>query len=281
MPDSPIDYTARGRIAFITLNRPERLNAIDRALTVGLEDAVARANREPEARVIVLRGAGRAFCAGYDLQMAPQAEERAQERTGGWDPVADFRGMSQNVASFMSLWESAKPVIAQVHGWCVGGGTDLALCSDLIFMAEDARIGYPPSRVWGTPTTCMWVYRLGLEHAKRIMLTGESLDGKQAEGLGLVSKALPADRLAAEVESFAEKLATTPANQLVMTKLLVNQAYENMGLRTTQIMGTFLDGIARHTPEGLAWRDLAMKEGFQQAVRRRDEPWGDYSARER
>ena len=281
MPDSPIDYTARGRIAFITLNRPERLNAIDRALVAGLEDAVARANREPEARVIVLRGAGRAFCAGYDLQMAPQAEERAQERTGGWDPVADFRGMSQNVASFMSLWESAKPVIAQVHGWCVGGGTDLALCSDLIFMAEDARIGYPPSRVWGTPTTCMWVYRLGLEHAKRIMLTGESLDGKQAEGLGLVSKALPADRLAAEVESFAEKLATTPANQLVMTKLLVNQAYENMGLRTTQIMGTFLDGIARHTPEGLAWRDLAMKEGFQQAVRRRDEPWGDYSARER
>ena len=279
MPDSPIDYTTRGRIAFITLNRPERLNAIDRALTVGLEDAVARANREPEARVIVLRGAGRAFCAGYDLQMAPQAEERAQERMGGWDPVADFRGMSQNVASFMSLWESAKPVIAQVHGWCVGGGTDLALCSDLIFMAEDARIGYPPSRVWGTPTTCMWVDRLGLEHAKRLMLTGESLDGKQAEGLGLVSKAVPADRLAGEVESFAEKLATTPTNQLVMTKLLVNQAYENMGLRTTQIIGTFLDGIARHTPEGIAWRDLAKKEGFQQAVRRRDEPWGDYSAR--
>ena len=281
MPDSPIDYTARGRIAFITLNRPERLNAIDRALVAGLEDAVARANREPEVRVIVLRGAGRAFCAGYDLRMAPQAEERAQERTGGWDPVADFRGMSQNVASFMSLWESAKPVIAQVHGWCVGGGTDLALCSDLIYMAEDARIGYPPSRVWGTPTTCMWVYRLGLEHAKRLMLTGESLDGNEAARLGLVSKAVPSDRLAGEVESFAEKLATTPTNQLVMTKLLVNQAYENMGLRTTQMMGTFLDGIARHTPDGIAWRDLAMKEGFQQAVRRRDEPWGDYSARER
>ena len=155
----------------------------------------------------------------------------------------------------------------------------MALCADLIFMAEDARIGYPPSRIWGTPTTCMWVYRLGLEHAKRIMLTGEALDGREAERLGLASRAVPADRLSQEVESFAEKLATTPTNQLVMNKLLVNQAYENMGLRTTQTLGTLFDGIARHTPEGIAWRDLALREGFSEAVRRRDEPWGDYSAR--
>ena len=281
MAESPIDYQARGALAFVTLNRPERLNAINRALTASLEESIAQANRDTDVRVIILRGAGRSFCAGYDLQTAPQAEATVQDRTGGWDPVLDFRGMSENVRAFMSLWESRKPVIAQVHGWCVGGGTDMALCSDLIFMAEDARIGYPPSRIWGTPTTCMWVYRLGLEHAKRLMLTGESLDGKEAERLGLVSKAVPADRLAAEVESFAEKLATTPTNQLVMTKLLVNQAYENMGLRTTQILGTFLDGIARHTPEGLAWRELAQREGFQEAVRRRDEPWGDYSARRR
>jgi enoyl-CoA hydratase len=281
MPDSPIDYATRGPLAFVTLNRPERLNAINRELTSALEEAVGRANRETEVRVIILRGAGRAFCAGYDLQTAPAFEAQAQERSGVWDPVADFRGMSANVRSFMSLWESRKPVIAQVHGWCVGGGTDLALCSDLIYMAEDARIGYPPSRVWGTPTTCMWVYRLGLEHAKRLMLSGESLDGREAERLGLVSRAVPAERLAQEVESFAEKLATTPVNQLVMTKLLVNQAYENMGLRTTQVLGTFLDGIARHTPEGVAWRDLAMREGFQEAVRQRDEPWGDYSAREK
>ncbi len=281
MADSPIDYATRGALAFVTLNRPERLNAINRALTAGLEDAVRRANRDPEVRVIILRGAGRAFCAGYDLQTAPQAETAAQDRTGGWDPVVDYRGMSENVRAFMSLWESAKPVIAQVHGWCVGGGTDLALCSDLIVVAEDARIGYPPSRVWGTPTTCMWVYRLGLEHAKRLMLTGEAVDGREAERLGLASRALPADRLAAEVEAFAEKLATTPANQLVMTKLLVNQAYENMGLRTTQMLGTFLDGVARHTPEGLAWRDIALREGFPEAVRRRDAPWGDYSAREK
>ncbi len=281
MPESPVEYSTRGAIAFVTLNRPERLNAINRELTVALEQAVGRANRDADVRVIVLRGAGRAFCAGYDLQAAPQAEVTAQERRGGWDPVADFRGMSENVRAFMSLWESRKPVIAQVHGWCVGGGTDLVLCADLIFMAEDARIGYPPSRIWGTPTTCMWVYRLGLEHAKRLMLTGEALEGREAERLGLVSRAIPADKLAQEVESFAEKLATTPTNQLVMTKLLVNQAYENMGLRTTQMLGTFLDGIARHTPEGLAWRELAIREGFQEAIRRRDEPWGDYSARSR
>lgn len=279
MPESPVDYTTRGALAFVTLNRPERLNAINGPLIAALAESVARANRDPEVRVIVLRGAGRAFCAGYDLQTAPQAEQTLQDRTGGWDPVLDFRGMSENVRAFMSLWESRKPVVAQVHGWCVGGGTDMVLCADLIFMAEDARIGYPPSRIWGTPTTCMWVYRLGLEHAKRIMLTGEALDGREAERLGLASRAFPADRLAQEVESFAEKLATTPTNQLVMNKLLVNQAYENMGLRTTQTLGTLLDGIARHTPEGIAWRDLALREGFSEAVRRRDEPWGDYSAR--
>ncbi|MGB2695340.1 MAG: crotonase/enoyl-CoA hydratase family protein, partial [Dehalococcoidia bacterium] len=226
-------------------------------------------------------GAGRAFCAGYDLQTAPQAEATGQERTGGWDPVVDFLGMSQNVQSFMSLWRSPKPVIAQVHGWCVGGGTDLALCSDLIFMAEDAHVGYPPSRIWGVPTTAMWIYRLGLEHAKRIMLTGEPLTGREAERLGLVSRAVPAESLAEETEAFARRLATTPTNQLVMNKLLVNQAYENMGLRTTQALGTFMDGIARHTPEGLAWRDLAMREGFQEAVHQRDEPWEDYTARPR
>jgi enoyl-CoA hydratase len=186
--------------------------------------------------------------------------------------------MSRNVQAFMSLWESPKPVIAQVHGWCVGGGTDMALCSDLIFMADDAKIGYPPSRVWGTPTTCMWVYRIGLEHAKRLMLSGEAVDGQEAVRIALASRSVPAEALAEEVESYARKLATTPGNQLAMTKLLVNQAYENMGLRTTQMMGTFFDGVARHTPEGIAWREMAIEEGFREAVRRRDEPWRDYTA---
>jgi enoyl-CoA hydratase len=181
----------------------------------------------------------------------------------------------------MSIWESPKPVIAQVHGWCVGGGTDLALCSDLIFMAEDAQIGYPPARVWGEPTTVMWVYRLGLEHAKRLMLSGEALSGVEAERLGLASKALPADELGDAVTTMARRLATIPLNQLIMSKLLVNQAYENMGLRTSQLIGTVFDGIARHTPEGVAWRDEAMRDGFREAVRRRDAPFGDYGERPR
>ncbi len=277
-----IDYSTDGAIARLTLNRPERLNAINAQMTADLRDAVIAANEDPTVRVLILSGAGRAFCAGYDLDWGTKAEDATQRSlAGNWDPVRDYQGMSRNVRAFMSLWESPKPVIAQVHGWCVGGGTDMALCSDLIFMAEDARIGYPPARVWGEPTTVMWVYRLPLEHAKRLMLSGESLTGAEAERLGLASKALPASELAGAAEGFARKLATVPANQLAMSKLLVNQAYENMGLRSSQTLGTVFDGIARHTPEGVAWRDLAMKEGFREAVRRRDAPWGDYGERRR
>ncbi|MHB8516157.1 MAG: crotonase/enoyl-CoA hydratase family protein [Dehalococcoidia bacterium] len=277
-----VDYRAADGIGRIVLNRPARLNAINTQLVADLRAAVAAANDDPEVRVLVLSGAGRAFCAGYDLDWGTKAEDAAQRAMSGqWDPVRDYLGMSRNVRAYMTLWESPKPVIAQVHGWCVGGGTDLALCCDLIFMAEDAQIGYPPARIWGEPTTVMWVYRLGLEHAKRLMLTGEALSGAEAERLGLASKALPADELPAAVTTIARRLASIPLNQLVMSKLLVNQAYENMGLRTTQLIGTVFDGIARHTPEGIAWRDMAMKEGFREAVRRRDAPFGDYGERPR
>jgi enoyl-CoA hydratase/carnithine racemase len=277
-----IDYSAAEGVARIVLNRPERLNAINRQLIADLRDAVLAAVDDESVRVIVLSGAGRAFCAGYDLDWGTKAEDATQRAlSGNWDPVRDYQGMSHNVRVFMSLWESPKPVIAQVHGWCVGGGTDMALCADLIYVAEDAQIGYPPARVWGEPTTVMWVYRLGLEHAKRLMLSGESLGGKEAERVGLASRAVPAADLPSVVDVMARRLATIPANQLAMSKMLVNQAYENMGLRTTQTLGTFFDGIARHTPEGVAWRDLAMKEGFREAVRRRDAPFGDYGEAKR
>jgi enoyl-CoA hydratase len=272
-----VGYSASDGVARLVLNRPERLNAINRQLIDDLRAGVRAANEDGAVHVIVLSGEGRAFCAGYDLDWGTKAEDAAQRSMAGqWDPVRDYLGMSQNVRAFMSLWESPKPVIAQVHGWCVGGGTDMALCSDLIYMAEDAQIGYPPARVWGEPTTVMWVYRLGLEHAKRLMLSGQALGGLEAERVGLVSKAVPAAELAATVDQMASRLATVPLTQLVMSKLLVNQAYENMGMRTSQTIGTILDGIARHTPDGIAWRDMAMKEGFREAVRRRDAPWGDY-----
>jgi enoyl-CoA hydratase len=275
-------YESANGVARLTLNRPERLNAITAQLTDDLRHAVATANEDSSVRVIVLSGAGRAFCAGYDLDWGTKAEDAAQRAmSGNWDPVRDYLGMSRNVRAFMSLWESPKPVIAQVHGWCVGGGTDMALCSDLIYMAEDAQIGYPPARIWGEPTTVMWAYRLGLETAKRLMLTGQSLTGAEAARVGLVSAALPTGQLAPTVDDMARRMAAIPLNQLVMSKLLVNQAYENMGLRTTQILGTVFDGIARHTPEGIAWRDEAMKIGFREAVRRRDAPWQDYGERPR
>jgi enoyl-CoA hydratase len=277
-----IEYSVSGAIARITLNRPERLNAINATMTSELRSAIAAANEDSSVRVMVLSGAGRAFCAGYDLDWGTKGEDAAQRAMSGqWDPVRDYLGMSRNVRAYMALWESPKPVIAQVHGWCVGGGTDMALCSDLIFMAEDAQIGYPPARVWGEPTTVMWVYRLGLEHAKRLMLSGESLSGVEAARVGLSSRAVPADQLADAVTAYAEKLATVPLSQLVMSKLLVNQAYENMGLRTSQLIGTVMDGIARHTPDGVAWRDMAMTDGFREAVRRRDGPWQDYGERPR
>ncbi len=272
-----IAYSASRGIARLVLNRPERLNAINAQMISDLQAAVAAANEDPSVKVIVLGGAGRAFCAGYDLDWGTKAEDASQRAAHGiWDPVRDYQMMSRNVRAFMSLWESPKPVIAQVHGWCVGGGTDMALCSDLIYIAEDAHIGYPPARVWGEPTTVMWVYRLGLEHAKRLMLTGQALSGAEAQRVGLASAAVPAAELPAVVDEMARRLATIPANQLAMSKLLVNQAYENMGLRTSQIIGTIMDGIARHTPEGIAWRELALREGFREAVRRRDAPWGDY-----
>lgn len=277
-----IDYRTADRVARITLNRPERLNAITSQLVADLRSAIIAANEDPDVSVLILSGAGRAFCAGYDLDWGTRAEDANQRAMAGqWDPVRDYLGMSRNVRVYMSIWESPKPVIAQVHGWCVGGGTDLALCSDLILMAEDAQIGYPPARVWGEPTTVMWVYRLGLEHAKRLMLTGEALSGVEAERYGLASKAVPVADLPAAADVLAAKLATIPVNQLVMSKLLVNQAYENMGLRTSQLIGTLFDGTARHTPEGVAWRDLAMKVGFREAVRRRDGPFGDYGERKR
>jgi enoyl-CoA hydratase len=268
------------RIAWIVLNRPERLNALTTDLIQGLATTVDALNAEAGVRALVLRGAGRAFCAGYDLDWGTEVES-ARDEESRWDPVRDYLGMHRNVTAFMSLWRSPKPVIAAVHGWCVGGGTDLALCSDQIVMAEDARLGYPPARVWGSPTTALWAYRIGLERAKRLLLTGDAVDGKTAERIGLASAAVPADQVMAEARTLAARMALVPANQLAMMKLLVNQAVENMGLATTQMLGTLFDGIARHTPEGVAWRERAREAGVRQALAERDGPFGDYGSRKR
>ena len=262
-----------GRIGRITLNRPEVMNAIDDDLPRELEAAVARANEDEGVHVIVLSGAGKGFCAGYDL--AYYAEARAGKgfeatQDMPWDPMKDYAFMMRNTEAFMSLWRSHIPVIAKVHGFAVAGGSDIALCADMIVMADDARIGYMPTRVWGCPTTAMWVYRLGPEKAKRMLFTGDTIDGKEAEEMGLVLKSVPGDRLDAEVEALAERMAGVPLNQLMMQKLVVNQAIEAMGLKQTQMFATIFDGITRHSPEGLNFKHRAEEVGGKQAVRERD-----------
>jgi enoyl-CoA hydratase len=269
-------YDAAEGVATLTLNRPDRLNAITPELIADLQAALGRAWADDGVRAIRLRGAGRAFCAGYDIGWGAESMEEA-EAGRPWDPIADHAMMSRFVDAYMQLWRSPKPVIAQVHGFCVGGGTDFALCSDLIVCAEDCRIGYPPARVWGSPTTAMWTYRLGLERSKRLLLTGDALDGRRAAEWGLASEAVPADELDAAALALAARVALLPANQLKMMKLLVNTVIEQMGLATTQLVGTLLDGAARHTPEGVDFSRRAM-EDVRGAVRERDDPFGDYGS---
>jgi enoyl-CoA hydratase len=274
-------YDTAGAIATITLNRPERLNTIVPPMPEELEAAVHRAIVDSEVKVIVLRGAGRAFCAGFDLSDGFHHWDDALTTDGKWDAGKDFAVATSQalgpVPKFMSLWRSPKPVIAQVHGWCVGGGSDLALCADLIVASEDARIGTSYSRMWGCYLTGMWLYRLGLTKAKEYSLTGKPLSGTEAVDAGLINAAVPFERLEVDVRERAEQLATIPLSQLTSMKLIVNQAYENMGLASTQLLGPVLDGLMRNTPEAHDFIELAEREGVGAAVTQRDASFGDYS----
>ena len=280
MAEAPVLYETADGVATLTLNRPERLNTIVPELIEAFDAALARAIAEPDVRVVRLKGAGRTFCAGYDIDWGAEIMERESEPGKPWDPILDYQTMSRYVSSYMSLWRSPKPVIAQVHGFCVGGGTDFALCSDLIVCSEECRIGYPPARVWGSPTTAMWIYRIGLERSKRLLLTGDPVDGRTAVQWGLASEAVPEAQLEDAAVALATRVARLPANQLHMMKLLVNQAFEQMGLHTTQLIGTLLDGSARHTPEGVEFTRRAI-EDIGLAVRERDAPFGDYGQERR
>jgi enoyl-CoA hydratase len=290
-------YERTGRIARVTLNRPARGNGITLDMPRELAAAVERANLDPEVHVIALSGSGTGFCGGYDL--VESAEKKGRDgasttfRPEGspldpmvqlknhlpsevWDPTIDYAMMSRNVRGFMSLFHSEKPVVCKVHGFCVAGGTDMALCSDLLVIADDAKIGYPPARVWGLPTTSVWVHRIGLEKAKRLLFTGDCLSGKEAVAWGLAIESAPPAELDERFEILLGRIARVPKNQLIMTKLLLNQTVMAQGLHTTQILGTVFDGIARHTPEGYAFQQRAVEAGFKEAVRERDEPFGDF-----
>ena len=296
-------YEKDGRIARITLNRPERGNGITLDMPRELAECVERADLDPEIHVIALAGNGKGFCGGYDLVASAESmlndnnelDGQVDDWTRGspidplvamknhdpsrpWDPVTDYQMMSRNVRGFMSLFHADKPVICKVHGFCVAGGTDMALCSDLIVVGDDVKIGYPPARVWGIPTTAIWAHRIGTERAKRLLLTGDCLSGKEAFEWGLVTESAPADKLDERFEILLGRVSMLPINQLVMNKLLVNQTMVNSGLATTQALGTIFDGMARHTEEGYSFQHLAATQGFKKAVFERDEPFGDPGA---
>ena len=271
MESSSVTYSVSGRRATITLDRPERLNAIDDRMPAAIREAVETANADRAVHVIVVTGAGRAFCAGYDLKHYAESEgENAAVQTMPWDPMVDFRMMHRNTEDFMSLWRSYKPTVAKVRGFAVAGGSDIALCCDFVIMAEDAKIGYPPARVWGCPTPAMWVYRVGAERAKRMLLTGDLITGTEAKAMGLVLDAVPEKDLDAAVDRLVGRMEGVPRNQLMMQKLMINQAYDNMGLANTQMIATLFDGITRHSPEGMWFKQRAEEVGFKQAVEERD-----------
>ncbi|HEX4188504.1 MAG TPA: crotonase/enoyl-CoA hydratase family protein [Solirubrobacteraceae bacterium] len=281
MPYETLLYDTAEAVATITLNRPERLNTIVPPMPDEIEAAVRAAILDSAVKVIVLRGAGRAFCAGFDFGGGFHQWDDELTTDGAWDPGKDFSlatSQSQGaVPKFMSLWRSPKPVIAQVHGWCVGGGSDMALCADLVIASEDARIGTSYSRMWGCYLSGMWLYRLGLTRAKEYALTGTPLSGLEAVEAGLINAAVPFERLEDEVRERARQLAAIPLSQLTAMKLIVNQAYENMGLASTQLLGPILDGLMRNTPDAKRFIELASSEGVGAAVARRDGPFGDYS----
>ena len=290
-------YEVDARVARITLDRPERGNGLTPRLIHELAACVERADLDPAVHVILLAGNGKGFCGGYDLVESAEAQVAMgdsgvadlppgspldpaviaanHDPAGTWDPMVDYAMMARNVRAFMALFHCSTPVVCKVHGFCVAGGTDLALCSDLLVIAEDAKIGYPPARVWGSPTTALWAARLGPQRAKRLLFTGDSLSGREALEWGLAIEAPPAEQLDARTEALVTRIARMPKNQLAMMKLLVNQQVYGQGLHATQVLGTVFDGLTRHTAEGYAFQQRAAAAGFRTAVRERDEPFGD------
>jgi enoyl-CoA hydratase len=284
----------------LVLCRPQAYNTLTPTLRDELVAAIDAADADPAVRVILLRAEGPAFCAGYGLDWSTQAQageaaREAQPPAGGpapwlpgrserprvWDSVADLRMIGSFVDAFLKLWYARKPTLAAVQGWCIGGGTDLVLCADLVVAGESASFGYPPARVWGTPTTALWVYRMGLERAKRYLLTGDEIPAREAAEQGLILEAVPDEALLAHAGALARRMARLPTSQLVMLKLLCNQTVENMGFASSRTLGALFDGIARHTQEGLDFVARAQQVGFRQAVRERDDPFGDYGSRSR
>ena len=297
-----LTYEVDGRIARITFNRPEQGNSITPDTPVDLAAAVERADLDPRVHVMVLSGRGKGFCGGYDLAASaehmldddgfagtrsatqgtvldPSVQARNHDPRTTWDPMVDYAMMSRFTKGFASLLHANKPTVAKIHGFCVAGGTDIALHCDQILIAANAKIGYPPTRVWGVPSAGMWAHRLGDQRAKRLLLTGDCLSGREALEWGLAIEAPEPEDLDARTENLVARIAAMPINQLMMVKLALNSALLSQGVHTSQMISTVFDGISRHTSEGYAFQQRAAEVGFRQAVRERDgEPFNDYGS---
>ena len=273
-------------IARLLLNRPDRYNAINDDMPREIRSAVEWAEDNDDIHVLIVEGAGKGFCGGYDLAHYAESEfdHPCQQESHPWDPMVDYRVMKRNTEDFMSLWRCSKPTIAKVHGAAVAGGSDIAMCCDLLVMADDAKIGYMPTRVWGCPTTAMWAFRLGPMRAKQMMFTGDTITGTVAAEWGLATVACSVDMLEAETLSLARRIAGVPRGHLAMHKMVINQVMLAQGLEQAQMSATVFDGITRHNPEGLWFRRYAQSEGFKAAIEWRDSgrsiPEGD-DARQR
>ncbi|MFV8170817.1 crotonase/enoyl-CoA hydratase family protein [Mycolicibacterium peregrinum] len=290
-------YEVTDRTARITFNRPEKGNSIVADTPLELQALVERADLDPNVHVILVSGRGEGFCAGFDLSAyADGTGEAGGGRYDGtvlsgrtqainhlpdqpWDPMIDYQMMSRFVRGFSSLMHADKPTVVKIHGYCVAGGTDIALHADQVIAAADAKIGYPPMRVWGVPAAGLWAHRLGDQRAKRLLFTGDCITGAQAAEWGLAVEAPEPGDLDERTERLVERIAAMPVNQLIMAKLACNSALLQQGVATSRMVSTVFDGIARHTPEGHAFVADAVEHGFREAVRHRDEPMGDYGRR--
>ena len=275
-------YEKDSLIGRVTLNRPEKLNAINDDMPRDLEEAITLANDDSDVSVIILSGNGKAFCSGYDLSEYAQGNVSNKfTQKMPWDPIKDYQTMWNDTQHFMSIWKSLKPVICKVHGFAIAGGSDIALCSDMIIMADNAEIGYMPSRVWGTPTTAMWVHRIGPEKAKKMLFTGDKINGKEAEKIGLVLESVSPEKLDERVEELANRIKTVPINQLAMQKMVINQYMETSGITQMQRLSTIFDGISRHSPEGIQFQKRVEEKGWKEAVRERDQGLYDWSKKKK
>jgi enoyl-CoA hydratase len=279
MADEFLRYEKSGAIATITLNRPEKYNAMRADIALAMEDALRDANRDKSIKVIILQGAGDSFCAGFDFSNGLEHHQVFKE--DGYDPGMDVFTSANSyigrIPIYMGMWRGLKPTIAKVHGWCLGVGSEMALCADLVIASDDARFGTPYARVWGCHLSGMWIYRLGLAKAKYYALTGEWISGKEAARIELINFSYPLEELDERVAELSAKLAKIPSTQLAAMKLIVNQAYDNMGLQSTQLLGPILDGAMRNTPEGREFVRVAATHGVKRAVAERDGPFNDYS----